>query len=617
MRITVLFSTLAAVLGATPADAKLAFMWEQGSDKAIYIANDDGSERERVSRQGLWALYPDLSPDARQIAFTQGEDPSDLRITIVDLDSRAEQIISGPGFNLQPEFSGDGRYLVYTGQTQADSSRHGVHVVDLTTTAQTPTLIEDQHSAYFPNISSDGTFVVFQRNLSATEKQIAMWNRGTAEITELTTATDYAMSPTLSSDDRYVVFSRRIGEQWNLWQLDLWTSEQTQLTDTPYQEFAPTFDPSGALAFASNRTGEFQLYQFEASCRQGVACSFVELVTGEGSFYAPSFSGNTNYKLASLPEIAGEGRSSFGAVAYEGNVYVVGGHQGPEHTYPPESFSDRLTVYNESTGEWSELARLSLARHGFSVVAHEGGIYAFGGFTYSPDHLPKWKSVDLVERYDIASNTWEVVGHLPRPRSSNVVAKVGDFVYLIGGWDSTPQSENDYEGRFHDQIDLFDLNTHQSVTLEQTLQAPKRRALSAVVRGTEIILVGGLGQGASHFELLDNVTGFETMTGEWTEYKNLPFATFAPATGLIGDDLFVFGGMFKTGAFEYNYVNHIYGLSLVDGSSFAHTGRHLSEAKGFSQVVEMGDGRLGILGGHTYQGEVDHPVSTFETFEKR
>jgi hypothetical protein len=164
---------------------------------------------------------------------------------------------------------------------------------------------------------------------------------------------------------------------------------------------------------------------------------------------------------------------------------------------------------------------------------------------------------------------------------------------------------------------MFDMSTEQVTTLGVKLQPPLRRALSSIVRGDEVILVGGLGVGSSHFDLLDQVTALNTKTLTWHEYPKLPFPTFAPAAGMLGDELYVFGGMFKTGEMDFVYVDHVYAVNLGKDKAWHHTGRHLVESKGFSQVVDMDSAGLGILGGHTYVGDEDHPVPTFETWSRK
>jgi len=110
--------------------------------------------------------------------------------------------------------------------------------------------------------------------------------------------------------------------------------------------------------------------------------------------------------------------------------------------------------------------------------------------------------------------------------------------------------------------------------------------------------------------LIDHFTKFNPQTEIFTELPKLPFPTFAPAAGLIGSEAYLFGGMFKTGQWDYEYVSHIYKYNFTR-NNWEHTGRFLAEYKGFSQVVNMGK-CLGVLGGHSYQRGEDRPVDSVE-----
>jgi N-acetylneuraminic acid mutarotase len=156
------------------------------------------------------------------------------------------------------------------------------------------------------------------------------------------------------------------------------------------------------------------------------------------------------------------------------------------------------------------------------------------------------------------------------------------------------------------------METEESTTLDIRLPL-KRRAFSGVVKNEKIYLVGGISEGGSHFALLDNVTELNSKNMEFTELAPLPYGTFAPAVGVINDSLFVFGGMLKMGKWEYDYVGHIYQYK-VNKDSWSHTGRYMSENKGFSQIIHF-DSKIGVLGGHTYRNEIDEPVASFEVFE--
>jgi len=243
------------------------------------------------------------------------------------------------------------------------------------------------------------------------------------------------------------------------------------------------------------------------------------------------------------------------------------------------------------------------------LAAYKHYIYAFGGFAYEETTSPKWKSLAVVERYNTLTNKWEEISTMPRRRSSNTVSKIGNKIYLIGGWDSTPKFKDDVDGTFHDEIDVYDLEKNSWKTLETKLPL-KRRAFNSFIRDGKIHLVGGISEGGSHFALLDNFTVFNPKTSQFSELPKLPFATFAPASGTIADKAFVFGGMFKLSQWEYEYIPHIYEYDFNE-QRWEHSGRYLKEYKGFSQVVNLGQ-CLGILGGHSYQGNEDRPVDTFE-----
>ena len=161
---------------------------------------------------------------------------------------------------------------------------------------------------------------------------------------------------------------------------------------------------------------------------------------------------------------------------------------------------------------------------------------------------------------------------------------------------------------------MCDLKNEKVVLASFKIPQPVRRAFTGIEHEGKLLLRGGLGQGASHFELLNNVTSIDPVTGSSKELSPLPFATFAPAAEIINHQLYVFGGMFKFSEMDYDYVSHIYRQDMLTGL-WDHTGRCLKETKGFSQVFKINENTLGILGGHHYFLGQDLPVTTFETFK--
>lgn len=609
---------ICAALLSFSALADFVYMREDGNGKSVQLHSDSYSTTLNDSSSKLWALYPDVSADGKEFVFVEGPAQDDLHLTYIDRSKSLTQKfkLSKKGMLLHPKFSKNGRWIFYSAPREdgkntiyffdrkAEIERQGNGLIEYSLENAKALSIEDE--AYFPRPSSDANFVVYQRNIPG-KKEIVLFDR----LENKKTVLAEGMSPALSFDETKIAFTSKKDGNWNIYIIDRITGKITQATDDAKDEMAPTFLPDDTLAFASNKSGHYRLFK-------AIGTEWISLLnipeTHEVDFYSPQFSGDKKYLQAEKAPFIGNPRSSFGTVSHEGKIYMAGGHQGAEHTYPPESFSDMFIVYDIASNKWSELAPRPAKAHGYQLAAHGNYVYAFGGFAYSPDHKPRWKSLSQIDRYDIKENKWETIGQLSSPRSSNVAVTIEGKVYLVGGWNSTPKFENDYDGIFLDTIEIFDLATEKIEVASYKIPSPVRRALTGIEYNGKIVLVGGLGEGASHFELLNKVTAIDPKDGSSTELTPMPFATFAPAAEILNGELFVFGGMFKTGAMNYEYVSHIYNLN-IEKKIWKHTGRYLKETKGFSQVFHVNQDMLGILGGHRYFEGMDSPVPTFETFK--
>ena len=598
--------------------ADFVYMKEDKEGKSVQLKRNNQSPTALSVSSKEWALYPDISADGNEFVFSEGSGQNDLHLTYVNQAKNLTQKfhLSSKGMLLHPKFSKNGKWIFYSAPGPSGKNaifffdrifeviRQGEGLAEYSLENARP-LNEDE--AYFPRPSSDGNFVVYQRNSNG-KKEIILFDR----IEKTSKVLAEGMSPALSFDERLIAYTSKKDGNWNIYVIDRFTGEIVQKTNDSKDEMAPSFMTDNTLAFASNKSGHFRLFYLKDD-------KWISLSEGSDSdetdFYSPQFSGERSYKQDLRTPFIGNARSSFGTVSHEGKIYMAGGHQGAEHTYPPESFTDLFSVYDIESDSWKELAPTPFKAHGYQIAAYGNYIYAFGGFAYSSEHKPKWKSLDQISRYDIKNNQWKMIGKLHFPRSSNASVTINEKVYLIGGWNSTPKFNNDADGVFHDVIETFDLKSEKIEIAPFKMPRPVRRAFTGVEHNGKILLVGGLGEGASHFELLNRVTEIDPATGLSQELTPLPFATFAPAAGMIGNELMVFGGMFKTGPMSYEYVSHIYSLDLKE-EKWRHLGRYLNETKGFSQIFPIDEKTLGILGGHHYSEGMDSPVKTFETITK-
>ncbi len=608
------FLALLFLIISCSSHADFVYMRETGNGKAVMLNAEGRTTVMNQLARNEWAIYPDISADGNAVVYAEGAGNTDLHLTYMNLKSQEVRrfLLKDKGMLLHPKFSKNGRFIFYSApgkngkntvfffDHQAEIARQGQELSEFQ--LDQAQVLKEGEESYFPRPSSDGSFVVYQRN-TAGKKEIVLLDR----VENTQTVLAEGMSPALSFDERLVAYTSKQSGSWNIYVIDRTTMKVTEMTNDSHDEMAPTFLPDNTLAYASNKNGHFRLYKQSGEFLVNETETDVEL-------YSPHFSGEKQFVQKERAPYIGNPRSSFGTVVHEGKIYMAGGHQGAEHTYPPESFTDSFISYDINANTWQTLAPRPFKAHGYQIVAHGNYVYAFGGFAYSENHKPKWKSLDSIDRYDIKANRWETVGKLFSPRSSNVALKIDEKVYIAAGWDSTPKFHNDADGTFLNTIEVFDLKSEKLELAPYKLPSPLRRALTGIEYQGKILLIGGLGVGSSHFELIQNVTSLDPITGKSEEFAPLPFATFAPAAEVLNNELFVFGGMFKTGEMAYEYVAHIYGMDM-SSKVWRHTGRYLKETKGFSQVFQVDEKTLGILGGHRYFEGYDSPVTTFETFK--
>jgi len=588
------------------AQTKTVFLVETDKEKHVGLMEKDG-EYKLLTFGDQWHLYPTISSDGNLVAYAKGDDEKSLSLILHDLRTGSLTRLTDPGFVIHPMFSNKGQKVFFSIK---ENGKNKIGFIEYKKSKQISYIKEDMES-FFPAPFQNGERIVYQRNNNGVREIVLMdlLNNKKEVIAK-------GMAPALSKDEKFIAYTSKVEGSWDIYLYNRFTKKTQRVTSDAGSEFSPQFDNVGNLLFTSDKlqAGVFSIYKKEKAELTQTDVQALNVLNQENvSFYAPRVSGATEYSSKILDRMIGNSRSSFGAITYEGKIYVVGGHQGAEHTYPPESFTGIVNVYDIKKGRWSNLPERPSKAHGFQLAAYNGYIYAFGGFAYDENNNPKWKSLSLVERYNIKEEKWERYGFMPRRRSSNVVVQIDHLVYLIGGWDSTPKFDGDIDGFFHDRIDLFSLKTKRWYVLRSRLPK-KRRAFSSFVRDGMIYLLGGISEGGSHFSLSDDFTKFDPITRQFSDMPKLPFGTFAPAAGGIGDYGFMFGGMFNVSQWNYEYVPHIYQFDFIK-NIWSHTGRYLNEYKGFSQVTPLND-CLGILGGHSYDGQTDEPVKTFEKFCK-
>ncbi|XP_063225348.1 actin-binding protein IPP [Bacillus rossius redtenbacheri] len=116
-----------------------------------------------------------------------------------------------------------------------------------------------------------------------------------------------------------------------------------------------------------------------------------------------------------------EPRFSMGVVSHQGLIYVVGGC-----THAHRQMQDLLS-FNPVTGEWTTLAPMTVSRSQMGVAVLHDHLYVVGG------HRNHHEVLQCVERYSFHQNKWSEVPPMKVPRASPAVAAVDGLLYVIGG----------------------------------------------------------------------------------------------------------------------------------------------------------------------------------------
>jgi N-acetylneuraminic acid mutarotase len=214
-------------------------------------------------------------------------------------------------------------------------------------------------------------------------------------------------------------------------------------------------------------------------------------------------------------------------------IWLLGGYVG-DHPGPATA---QVWKYDVAAARWSAGPPLPAARGagGAAIVGRE--LHFFGGTSRNgsngdPDEGEHW-----VLGLD-GGTTWQPRAPLPNPRNHLAGVGLGGLVYAIGG----QYGENETTGN-QSQVDAYD-PASDTWRPRAPLPAPRGHvSSSAVVVGDRIVVMGGTEQGN---KASSAVEVYNSATNAWTSMTSLPDTRKTPVAGLLGADLYVATGSFRT-----------------------------------------------------------------------
>jgi len=246
-------------------DARVAYISDVSGREEVHVMDTDGSHDQALTKNRTLNLGPAWSPDGKYILYL-GYRARNPDLYIKNLAKGNETRFYGKqGLNLPGKFSPDGRMIAFS--KEAPDGNMDVYVISVSG-RNLKRMTSANSIEISPSWSPDGKLLAFVSDRTGSPQiYIIDLARGSESARNpalrLSLEGGYNSSPAWSPDGRYIAYTGRVGEQFDLFLINMsgGTRQTRRLTATPANEENPSWAPdSRFLVYDSNKYGNYDIY---------------------------------------------------------------------------------------------------------------------------------------------------------------------------------------------------------------------------------------------------------------------------------------------------------------------------------------------------------------------
>ena len=190
-------------------------------------------------------------------------------------------------------------------------------------------------------------------------------------------------------------------------------------------------------------------------------------------------------------------------------------------------------------GTWIERAPMPTPRHDLQSITVDDTLYAISGANDA--------TVDAVEIYDVATDTWTAGPPIPTRRGWLGADRIGSRIYVAGGKTYRPEEErpqygNDYPFTSRDNLEVLDLDT-QTWSVQAPMPSGPRAGLAVTACRGKIWAIGGNTMMHEDQRIVDRVEVYDPDSDSWEPGPSLPLPIQGPTVATHNDLIYLTGGI--------------------------------------------------------------------------